>query len=131
MYTGAPLASASGAIPPRWSQWQWVTRIAAVQSWNLLALDTPDGSRSPIVLHSTEEARAVLIGLNPGQELGDHQVKENAYVVVVGGQVEIESGGDRVEAGVGTLFRFDPDERHRVSSQGGARMLLLLAPWPG
>ena len=29
MYTGAPVAAASGAIPPRWSQWQWVTRIAA------------------------------------------------------------------------------------------------------
>ena len=39
-------------------------RIAAVQSWNLLELETPEGSRSPIVLHSTEDARAVLIGLN-------------------------------------------------------------------
>ena len=30
-----------------------------------------------------------------------------------------------------TLFRFDPDERHSVSSDDGARILLLLAPWPG
>jgi quercetin dioxygenase-like cupin family protein len=102
-----------------------------VQSWNLLELETPEGSRSPVVLHSTEDARAVLIGLLPGQELGDHQVKENAYVVVVQGQVEIASGGEEVQAGVGTLFRFEPDERHRVSSAGGARILLLLAPWPG
>ena len=34
-----------------------------MQSWNLLELETPEGSRSPIVLHSTEDARAVLIGL--------------------------------------------------------------------
>ena len=26
---------------------------------------------------------------------------------------------------------FDPNERHAVSSDGGARILLLLAPWPG
>lgn len=102
-----------------------------MQSWNLLELETPEGSRSPIVLHSTDDARAVLIGLNPGQELGDHQVKENAYLVVLGGQVEVESGGERVQAEAGAMFRFDANERHRVSSESGARILLLLAPWPG
>jgi quercetin dioxygenase-like cupin family protein len=102
-----------------------------VQSWNLLELETPEGSRSPIVLHSTEDARAVLIGLDPGQELGDHQVHENAYMVVIDGQVEVRSGEEAVEAGPGTLFRFEAGERHRVASAGGARILLLLAPWPG
>jgi quercetin dioxygenase-like cupin family protein len=106
-------------------------RIAAVQSWNLLELETPDGSRSPIVLHSKEDARAVLIGLNPGQELGDHQVHENAYMVVVAGEVAVGSSSDSVRAGPGTLFRFEANERHRVSSENGARILLLLAPWPG
>jgi quercetin dioxygenase-like cupin family protein len=102
-----------------------------VQSWNLLELETPGGTRSPIVLHSTDEARAVLIGINPGQELGDHQVHENAYVVVVDGRVQIEAGGERLEAGPGTLVRFEEKERHRVSSAEGARVLLILAPWPG
>ena len=102
-----------------------------MQSWNLLELDTPEGSRSPIVLHSMEDARAVLIGLNPGQVLGDHQTHENAYVVVVAGEVEVGSGEDTVSAGAGTLFRFDANERHRVSSREGARILLILAPWPG
>ena len=102
-----------------------------MQSWNLMQLEMPEGSRSPIVLHSTEDARAVLIGLNAGQELGDHQVHENAYVLVVAGQVEVESGGEKVEAEAGTLFRFDAKERHRLSTRDGARILLLLAPWPG
>ena len=31
----------------------------------------------------------------------------------------------------GMLFRLDPDERHSLASDGGARVLLLLAPWPG
>ena len=102
-----------------------------MQSWNLLELETRQGTRSPIVLHSTDEARAVLIGIDPGQELGDHQVHEHAYIVVVGGQVQIESAGETLQAGPGTLVRFEEKERHRVSSAEGARVLMILAPWPG
>jgi quercetin dioxygenase-like cupin family protein len=102
-----------------------------VRSWNLREIETPGGSRSPVVLDSDEAARAVLIGLDPGQELGDHQVKEHAFVLVVDGSVRIESGGETLEASAGTLFTFEPDERHSVSSPEGARILLFLAPWPG
>ena len=102
-----------------------------MQSWNLLELETPGGTRSPIVLHSTEEARAVLIGIDPGQELGDHQVHENAYVVVVAGRVRIDAGGETLDAGPGMLVRFEENERRRVSSAEGARLLMILAPWPG
>jgi quercetin dioxygenase-like cupin family protein len=102
-----------------------------VRSWRLPEIETPDGSRSPVVLHSSDEGRAVLIGLNPGQELGDHQVKEHAFLVVVDGSVRIEAGGDTLEAGAGTLMKFEPDERHVVASDTGAKILLLLAPWPG
>ncbi len=102
-----------------------------MRSWRLPEIDTPDGSRSPVVLLSEDEARAVLIGLHPGQELGEHQVKEHAWVVVVHGSVEIGTGGETIEAGVGTLVHFEPDERHFVRSTEGAKFLLLLAPWPG
>lgn len=101
-----------------------------MQSWNLLDLETPGGTRSPIVLHSTDEARAVVIGLNPGQELGDHQVHEHAYLVIVEGRVQIEAGDETVEAAPGTFVRFERKERHRVSSAQGARVLMILAPWP-
>jgi quercetin dioxygenase-like cupin family protein len=105
--------------------------IALVQHWNLIAVPAPDGTRDPIVIHSGNEARAVLIVLKPGQALGEHQVKENAWVTVVEGSAAISAGGSTIEAGVGTLVRFDPDERHSISSDGGARVLLVLAPWPG
>ena len=36
-----------------------------------------------------------------------------------------------VEAPAGTLARFEPDERHSVRTESGAKLLLLLAPWPG
>lgn len=102
-----------------------------MRSWRLPEIETPDGSRSPVVLHSDDEARVVLIGLNPGQKLGDHQVKEHAFLVVVDGTARIEAGGESIEAGMGTLVAFEPDERHNVSSDSGAKILLMLAPWPG
>jgi quercetin dioxygenase-like cupin family protein len=102
-----------------------------VRHWNLLEIDAPDGTRDPVVLHSDEEARAVLIHLHPGQRLGDHQVKERAWILVLAGRVEMGAGDDVVSAEPGVLFRFEADERHSVSAPEGARILLLLAPWPG
>jgi quercetin dioxygenase-like cupin family protein len=102
-----------------------------MQRWNLLELDAPDGTRDPIVLHSDDGARSVLIVLQPGQSLGDHQVKENAWITVLEGTVQITAGGDTVEASPGVLVRFEPDERHALRTDSGARILMLLAPWPG
>jgi quercetin dioxygenase-like cupin family protein len=103
-----------------------------VRHWKLNEIETPDGTRSPAVLHSLEgESRVVLIGLDPGQELGEHQVKESAFLLVVDGRVRVEAGDELIGAGVGELFRFDPDERHSVTADGRARVMLLLAPWPG
>ena len=102
-----------------------------MRRWNLRDIETPAGKRSPVVLHSSEEARAVLVTLEPGEELGDHQVKEQMFVTVVDGTVRVEAGGESVDAGVGELLAFEPDERHAISSAGGARLLLFLAPWPG
>jgi quercetin dioxygenase-like cupin family protein len=102
-----------------------------VRSWRLQEIETPEGSRSPVVLHSSDEGRAVLIGLNPGQELGDHQVKEHVFLVVVDGTARIEAGDATLEAGAGTLVAFEPDERRVVASEAGAKIVLLFAPWPG
>jgi quercetin dioxygenase-like cupin family protein len=103
-----------------------------MQRWDLTELDAPAGTRDPIVLHSDNGARAVLLVLQAGQSLGQHQVKENAWVVVVDGAVEITGGdGTTFDAAAGALVRFEPDERHSLFSRDGARVLLVLAPWPG
>jgi quercetin dioxygenase-like cupin family protein len=102
-----------------------------VQTWNLRDIAAPGGSRSPVVLRSDDEARAVLIALEPGQELGEHQVKEHALVTVVDGSVRVQAGGSIVEGGIGCCFYFDADERRSISTKDGARILLVLAPWPG
>ena len=102
-----------------------------MQSWNLGEIETPGGSRSPVVLRSDDAARAVLIALEPGQALGDHQVKERALVLVLDGQVRVQAGGQSVEGEAGSFFSFDADERRSIATDSGARILLVLAPWPG
>ncbi len=102
-----------------------------METWKLTEIETPNGSRSPVVLRSDDEARAVLVGLNPGQALGDHQVKEHAWILVVDGLATFTAGDEQVEAPAGTLVRFEPDERHAVATESGVKLLILLAPWPG
>lgn len=102
-----------------------------MQSWNLREIETPGGSRSPVVLRSDDAARAVLIALEPGQALGDHQVKERALVLVLDGNVRVEAGGETIDGEAGCFFSFDADERRSIAAETGARILLVLAPWPG
>jgi quercetin dioxygenase-like cupin family protein len=103
-----------------------------VRHWTLPEVETPRGTRSPVVLHSQEGAeRAVLIELRAGEALGEHGVKESASLLVLAGTVRVATPDEAVEAGAGALFHFDLDERRAMASDSGARLLLLLAPWPG
>jgi len=102
-----------------------------VQHWNLNDLETPRGSRSPVVLRSDNNARAVLVALDAGQALRDHETKEGALVSIVEGSARIESGGETVEAGPGCVFYFEADERRSIASDSGARLLMVFSPWPG
>ena len=103
-----------------------------MRHWNLTQIETPAGTRSPVVLHSADgEGRVVLIEIAAGQSLGEHGVKEAALLLVLDGSVRVEASDESVDAAAGELFRFDPDERRSVTSDDGARVLLTLAPWPG
>ena len=100
-----------------------------MQRWDLRSLDV-DPHR-PEVLHSEGEGRSILLQLPAGELLQEHQVHERAWLVVVDGEVELEQDGETASAGPGTLAIFDPQERHEVRATTDARLLLLLAPWPG
>ncbi len=60
-----------------------------MQHWNLTEIEEPEGTRSPTVLETADSARAIVIRLLPGQELGDHQVRERAWVTVVEGTCRV------------------------------------------
>lgn len=99
-----------------------------MQHWDLTSL--PVEPHQPEVLQSEGEGRSILIYLPAGERLQDHQVHERAWLVVVEGDVEIV-GQDTVQGGPGLLVVFEPAERHEVRAVTDARLLLLLAPWPG
>jgi len=102
-----------------------------MRHWALSEIETPDGVRSPVVLHSRDGAeRVVLIELRANEALGEHQVHESGVLVVVDGTVSVAAGDETFDAGAGEVFHFDPGERHAVTSESGGRILLLLAPWP-
>lgn len=85
----------------------------------------------PQILQSARgEGRAIAINLPAGEALQEHEVHERSYLVVLDGEVEVEAG-ETITATSGTLAVFDPHERHEVRAKSDARLLLVLAPWPG
>jgi quercetin dioxygenase-like cupin family protein len=86
--------------------------------------------QTPRVLFSAPECRAVVMELEAGEEIGDHQVRERVVVHVVSGLVVIDVSGEAAECGAGTMLTFDPSERHAVRAVEHSLLLLILAPWP-
>ena len=100
-------------------------------TWNLLAIEAPDGTRDPHVVHQDDGARGVLVVLQAGQSLDDHEVRENTWAVVVEGAISISAGSGDNQLRQGSLVHLDAGERRSITSAGGARLLLIFTPWPG
>lgn len=100
-----------------------------METWDIPAL--PIEPHKPQVLRSDEETRAIVILLPAGEELQEHQVHERAYLIVAHGEIEVSTDGQVVRGGPGFLSHFEPAERHAIKAISDARLLLVLAPWPG
>jgi quercetin dioxygenase-like cupin family protein len=101
-----------------------------MEHWDLRTLAV--APHQPRILHSARgEARSIAIYLPAGEALQEHEVHERAYLVVVDGQVAVSDGRASVTGGAGFAAVFDPHERHEVRAIADARLLLVLAPWPG
>ena len=101
-----------------------------MEHWDLR--DLPVAPHEPLILHSSRgEARSVVLQLPAGEALDDHQVHERAHLVVIDGEVDVVQGVQTISGGPGLLAVFDPGERHEVRARSDARLLLVLAPWPG
>jgi quercetin dioxygenase-like cupin family protein len=100
-----------------------------METWDIRSL--PIEPHKPQVLRSDEETRAIAINLPAGEELQEHQVHERAYLLVADGKIEVSKDDDTVTGGPGFLSHFSPGERHAVKAVTDARLVLVLAPWPG
>ena len=100
-----------------------------METWDVRSLDIEP--HHPQVLRSDDETRAIAIRLPAGEQLQEHQVHERTYVVVLDGEVSISQDGQTVSGGAGLLAHFGPNERRTIQATSDARLLLVLAPWPG
>ena len=101
-----------------------------MESWDIRSLEVQ--AHQPQVLHSQDgAARVIAIHLPAGEELQEHEVHEHAFLMVVDGEVEIAQAGNTERGGPGYLATWSPQERHEVRAKSDARLVLLLAPWPG
>ena len=100
-----------------------------METWDVRTLSLEP--HHPQVLRSDDETRAIAINLPGGEQLQEHQVHERAYVLVVDGEVEIDHDGSTVAGGCGLVAHFAPNERRTIRALRDARLVLVLAPWPG
>jgi quercetin dioxygenase-like cupin family protein len=100
-----------------------------VQTWDLRSIDVE--AYKPQVLDTDEEGRTIALTLPAGEQLQEHQVHERAWLVVIDGEVEVSAGESSERGGPGHLYLFAPREQHEVTAASDARLLLVLAPWPG
>jgi quercetin dioxygenase-like cupin family protein len=101
-----------------------------LNSWTITNLGLKP--HAPEILASTDEARAIALMIPAGESLEDHQVHEEAWLTVLGGEVEITTtSGDSISGSSGLVVAFAPNERHAVHARSDAHLLLLLTPWPG
>ena len=100
-----------------------------MEHWDLETLDV--APHQPRVLASDEETRLVAINLPQGEELQEHQTHERTFLMVVSGEVEVVQGDASTSGSRGFLANFAPGERREVRATSDARLLLVLAPWPG
>lgn len=100
-----------------------------MESWDTRSLEVEP--HRPQVLSSDDETRVVVIHLPAGEVLQEHQTHERTFLLVVDGQIEVAQDGTTTTGGSGFLAHFEPKERREVRALSDARILLLLAPWPG
>lgn len=101
-----------------------------MNSWDLRAMVLD--ARLPEILSSGDSARVIVLDLEAGRSLAEHEVHERAWLLVVDGEVSVATrAGERVQGGAGLLVEFGPGERREVRATADARLLLMLTPWPG
>ena len=85
-----------------------------MNSWDLKSLDLKP--RLPEILSSSDAARAIALDLAAGESLSDHQVHERAWLIVLDGEIQVETAeGQRASGGAGLVIDSLPVSAARSS----------------
>ena len=68
-----------------------------MESWNLNELEVQP--HQPEVLDSESEGRAILLNLPKGEQMQEHQVHERAWLLVIDGNVELNTSDGKWASG--------------------------------
>ena len=78
-----------------------------MKSWDLKTVEAEP--QEPQILSTADDARTILLRLRAGEELQEHEVHENARIVVIEGEVEVKTpAGESASAGSGYLSSSRP-----------------------
>ena len=99
-----------------------------MDSWHVPSLEIEP--HRPEVLCTDADTRAIGIHLAAGELMQEHEVHENAYVLVAAGEIEIEENGRTTTGTAGFLAHFAPHERREIRAKENSRLVLILAPYP-
>lgn len=84
-----------------------------MKQWDLRSLEVE--LRRPIVLDSHPEGRSVVLALPAGDCLQEHRVHERAWLIVIDGEIEIDSHGATQRGAAGLVAIFDPRRIRRFA----------------
>ena len=101
-----------------------------MEHWDLRTLAVEP--HQPQILHSARgEARTIAINLPQGERCRTTRCTSGRTWSWSTARSRSRTDDEAVSGGPGFAAVFDPHERHEVRATTDARLLLVLAPWPG
>jgi quercetin dioxygenase-like cupin family protein len=89
-------------------------------------LEVPPDSILSRTVFSDEQAKVILFGFAPGQELSEHTAARPAVLHFTRGEADLVLGEDHMEAVSGTWVHMPPNLPHSVHAKTPVTMLLYL-----
>ena len=90
-----------------------------------LIAPTPGGIASR-VLAKTTGGNVTLFAFDEGEGLSEHTAPFDALVLILDGKLLLTIGGNKVDAGSGTIVRMPANVPHAVEASAASRMLLIM-----
>lgn len=76
--------------------------------------------------HRADNAKAIMFGFAPGQELSEHTSTQTAIIQIVEGDATVTLGDDQYELSAGAWMYLPPELKHSIYAKTPVVMLLMM-----